>query len=280
MALTSQQIEQYEAEGYLHFNQLLTREEVALLRAEALRLGTPARALAAANLTNETTGVIWRSYAMDRDSEAFRLATRLPRILDRIRAVLGPDIYLWQAHMNHKPAGKGEAWQWHQDYTSWWQDGMPRGGIHDCATLMLMLDESTPENGPLQLIPRSHRGGRDEGYWDTGGGAFAVQAVAADRVETLRRENGVAPILGPAGSAVMFPGMMVHGSEENRSKLPRCNAYFAYARADNRADGTASKRKHVSPYQLNHLTVTLDHSVDDAALARLASSLGQEPQPK
>lgn len=109
MALTSQQIAAYETQGFLHLGPLLTAEEVGVLRAEAQRLGSPERALAAANLINETNGVIWRSYAMDRDSDAFRLATRLPRILDRMRAILGPDIYLWQAHMNHKPAGKGEA---------------------------------------------------------------------------------------------------------------------------------------------------------------------------
>lgn len=274
MALTGQQIAQYKTEGFLHLGQLLTPGEVGLLRAEALRLGSPTRALASANLINETNGVIWRSYAMDRDSDAFRLATRLPRILDRMRAILGPDIYLWQAHMNHKPAGKGEAWQWHQDYTSWWQDGMPRGGLHDCATIMIMLDTSTAKNGPLQVIPRSHLQGRDEGYWDTAGGAFAVQAVAPDRVEELKRDNGVVPILGPAGSAVMFTGMMVHGSEVNLTNLPRCVAYFAYARSDNRVDGSGSKRPHVSPYQLNHFTDTLDHSVEDTALTRLARKAG------
>jgi ectoine hydroxylase len=271
MAFSSDQIRQYETEGYLHLGPLLTTAEAALLRTEARRLGSPARALVDANLINETNGVIWRSYAVDRDSEAFHCATRLPCILNRMRAILGPDIYLWQTRMNHKPAGKGEAWQWHQDYTSWWQDGLPRGGIHDCATIMLMLDDSTPENGPLQLIPRSQVQ-RDEGYWDTTGGAFAVQAVAVERVEALKRVNGIIPILGQAGSAVMFTGMMVHGSEENLSPLPRCNAYFAYARADTRADGSPSKRRHVSPYQLNHFTEILNHSVDDDAISQLVAA--------
>jgi ectoine hydroxylase len=270
MALSAAQIAQYADEGFLHLGQLLTDNEVALLRAEALRIGSPARALASANLIDEKTGVIWRSYAMDRDSEAFRVTTRLPRILDRVRDVLGPDIYLWQAHMNHKPAGKGEAWQWHQDYTSWWQDGMPRGGPGDCATVMLMLDDCTPRNGPLKVIPRSHAQGRDEGYWDTEGGKFAVQAVAAEQVAALQQAHGTQEILGPAGSAVMFTGMLVHGSDENLSGAPRCNAYFAYSGDGNRGGGAASRRPHVSPYQLNHHTGTLDHSVPDDALQTLA----------
>ena len=135
-----------------------------------------------------------------------------------------------------------------------------------------MLDDRTPENGPLQLIPCCQIQGRDEGYWDTKGGAFAVQAVSADRVEALKRVNGIIPILCQACSAVMFTGMMVHGSEENRSPLPRCNAYFAYARADNWVDGAPSKRPHVPPYQLNYFTETFDHSVDDVAISRLVAA--------
>ena len=61
---------------------------------------------------------------------------------------------------------------------------------------------------------------RDEGYWDTTGGASAVQAVAVERVEALKRANGIIPILGHPGNAMMFTGTMVHGSEENLSPLP------------------------------------------------------------
>ncbi len=272
MQLTVDEIAKYEAEGYLHLGQCFSRAEVGLLRREAFRLGSPERALMEANLVDATTGVIWRSYALDRDSEAFRETMRLPRILDRARAILGPHVYLWQAHMNHKVAGKGESWQWHQDYTAWWQDGMPRGGIRDCVTFMLMLDDSTPDNGPLEIIPGSHHSHHGEtGYWDTEGGKFALQAVSQTKVEDLKQRNGVVQILGKAGSMVMFAGMTLHGSRENRSSRPRCNAFFADNRTDNRPTRKESARKHVSHYQLNHLTDELT-STDDAALERLASA--------
>lgn len=48
-------------------------------RAEADRIGSPDRALADGNLVNQETGEVWRSYSMERDSEAFDIATRLPR---------------------------------------------------------------------------------------------------------------------------------------------------------------------------------------------------------
>lgn len=267
--LTTDQVDQYERDGYVHLGTCFTDDEMRLLRAEARRLGSPERTLTEANLIDEKTGVIWRSYALDRDSDAFHAAIRLPRVVDCVRSVLGPHVYLWQAHMNHKVAGKGEAWQWHQDYTSWWQDGMPRGTIRDCATIMVMLDDSTPENGPLEIIPGSHLGHHGEaGYWDTDGGKFALQAVSPETVESLKAKNGVVPILGAAGSAVMFAGMVIHGSKENKSDRPRCNAFFAYNRTDNRPTRRDSLRPHVSPYQLNHLTEEIV-PVGDDALVRL-----------
>ena len=270
MQLTTEQISRYEKDGYIHLGKCFSSAEVAILRQEARRLGSPERSLREANLVDDKTGVIWRSYALDRDSAPFNAATRLPRIIERARAILGPHVYLWQAHMNHKVAGKGEAWQWHQDYTAWWQDGMPRGGIHDCLTFMLMLDESTPENGPLEIIPGSHHGHHGEqGYWDTEGGKFALQAIPPEKVADLKQRNGVVQVLGEAGSMVIVAGMVIHGSKENKSNMPRCNAFLAYNRTDNRPTRTESLRKHVSPFQLNHLSDEIS-PVDDGALEHLA----------
>lgn len=271
--LTTEQLDQYKRDGYVHLGKCFTDDEVRLLRTEAQRLGSPDRPLKEANLIDENTGVIWRSYALDRDSEAFHAVIRLPRVVERVRAVLGRHVYLWQAHMNHKVAGKGEAWQWHQDYTAWWQDGMPRGSMHDCVTVMVMLDDSTPNNGPLEIIPGSHLGHHGEaGYWDTDGGKFALQAVAPETVEELKARNGIVPVLGEAGSAVLVAGMVIHGSKENTSDKPRCNAFFAFNRTDNRPTRRESARKHVSPYQLNHLTDEIV-PVDDDALSRFAHTL-------
>lgn len=58
MAFSPDQIRQYETEGYLHLGPLFTPTEAALLRTEVRRLGSPARALADANLINETKGLI------------------------------------------------------------------------------------------------------------------------------------------------------------------------------------------------------------------------------
>ena len=274
-ALTAAQISAFEADGYLNLGQLFDGREVALLKREAGRIASPERELSEANLRDAETGHVWRSYAMDLDSEIFYLATRLPRLLDRARALIGPRIYLWQSHMNHKPAGKGEAWQWHQDYANWYLDGMPRGGARDVVTFMVMVDDCTPENGPLKLIPGSHLGGRDEGYWDSTSAKFAQQVITPAKLEALIEANGVVQLLGPAGTVVMLTGLTMHASSENLSDRPRCLAYFVYNREDNRPTlgPGMSGRPHVSKYQIDLSKPEIDDRADDAALRRLAGSV-------
>ena len=103
-----------------------------------------------------------------------------------------------------------------------------------------------------------------------------MQAVTPEQVERLSRTHGMLEMVGPAGTVVMFTGQAVHGSEENRSSRPRCVAYFAYSRTDNRPTTAGSKRQHVSTYQLNRDPVELDDSVDDDALLRLAEVTGPQ----
>ena len=270
-ALSAAEIRRYEAAGYLGLGRLFNDAEVALLKAEARRIGSPARALGEANLVDPERGHIWRSYAMDLDSEAFFTLTRLPRLLDRARELIGENIYLWQSHMNHKPAGRGEAWEWHQDYANWHLDGMPRGGSRDVVTFMVMLDDCTSANGPLQLIPGSHLGGRDEGYWD-GVSGFQQQVITPAKLEALIAANGVVELVGPAGTAVMFTGLTMHASSENHSEAPRCLAYFVYNREDNRPTlgPGESRRPHVSKYQIDLSKPAIAERFDDDALLRPA----------
>ena len=269
MEVSEAELARFRSDGLLMLGRLFGDEEAELLRREARRLGSPERTLAEANLRDQESGVIWRSYAIDRDSEAFRLLIRLPRILDRVKALLGPRVYLWQGHMNHKVARHGEAWHWHRDYANWRLDGLPRGGERDVVTVMLMLDDSTPENGPLRIVRGSHLVEQDHGAWDSHSGKFALQAVAPGEIERLLQDNEVVEVLGPAGTAVMFSGLAAHGSAPNRSALPRCNAYLAFAAADNRPAEDKPRRPRVSAYQLNVEPVELE-PVDDGALLRLA----------
>ena len=82
---------------------------------------------------------------------------RHPRLVEPLRQLFGEDVYVHQFKLNAKAAFEGDVWQWHQDYGTWARDdGMPEPRAMNIA---VFLDEVMPINGPLLLIPKSHKQG-------------------------------------------------------------------------------------------------------------------------
>jgi len=97
MKLTSSQIDQYEADGFLRIDDMFSDAEVALLRQESIRMGTDDRVHPGANLMEKGSEKVRLSYAVEQDSEALDAAYRLPRLVEPVKQLLGDDIYLWQS---------------------------------------------------------------------------------------------------------------------------------------------------------------------------------------
>lgn len=129
------------------------------------------------------------------------------RLLDVAAQFVGPDIALFASHYIAKPPLDGQPVLWHQDGSYWPLEPM------EVVSLWLALDPSTPENGCMRVIPRSHR--------------MALQVVAArtevDNVlgsgmdgalvdETLAVDIRLAP-----GDVSIHHPHLIHGSDENRS---------------------------------------------------------------
>ena len=84
------------------------------------------------------------------DEEWFDFAVS-DAILDMVEQVLGPHIIMWGTTVFGKPAGNGKATPWHQDGEYW-----PIRPLATCS-VWIALDDTTPENGCLRVIPGSHR---------------------------------------------------------------------------------------------------------------------------
>jgi ectoine hydroxylase-related dioxygenase (phytanoyl-CoA dioxygenase family) len=74
-----------------------------------------------------------------------------PEIVELVSGVIGEDVILWGCHVFCKPAGEGYETPWHQDGHYW-----PIRPLANC-TVWVALEPSTPANGCLRVIPRSHR---------------------------------------------------------------------------------------------------------------------------
>lgn len=147
----------------------------------------------------------------------FDLVTH-PRILDAVEAVLAPDLFCWSSQFFAKPARDPSFVSWHQDATYW---GL---SSPDVATAWVALTPSTPENGCMRVVPGSHKSQMP--HTDT----FAVANML-----TRGQEVAAAVDEGEAVDVVLRPGQMslhhvliVHGSEPNRSDIPRIGFAIRY----------------------------------------------------
>jgi L-proline 4-hydroxylase len=105
--------------------------------------------------------------------------------------------------------------------------------------IAVFLDEVMPINGPLLLIPRSHKQGVLTAGHDKLTTSYPLWTLDKDTVTRLAREAGgpdgigiVAPT-GKPGSVLMFHGNLVHASPPNITPYPRKIVYLTLCAVSN-----------------------------------------------
>jgi ectoine hydroxylase len=241
MHLGRQQLEQFHRDGFLVFPGLFSKSEIAVLRQETARLSQ----IEAETVIREHTGgvrSIFRVHETDgaTRSGAFRALVRTPRVLGPVRQALGTDeVYIYHTKINTKPAIEGTVWMWHQDYGSWMRDGCPRP---DMGTFAVMLTDSSEMNGALYVIPGSHKRGRIEPYYDDKT-SYKFWAVPKKEIlATMRDSPPPVPVVGPAGTAVVFHCNLLHASGHNLSAEDRWHIYISFNACANAPKVTAESR--------------------------------------
>jgi ectoine hydroxylase-related dioxygenase (phytanoyl-CoA dioxygenase family) len=150
----------------------------------------------------------------------FAELTRNPRITGILAQLIGPDLRLHGAKLNMKSAGYGAAVEWHQDWAFY-----PHTNDDVLAT-GLYLDDCGMENGPLLVVPGTHKGPVHDHHTD---GYFA--GAMAPEIEGLDYAKAV-PLTGKAGSMTIHHARLVHGSALNTSSKPRRLLLHEYTAAD------------------------------------------------
>ena len=227
MNLTAQQLAQFQRDGYLMFPGLFSPPEIAVLRAETARLAR----IEADTVVRERTGAVRSVFRVHEDdgatrSGAFRALVRTPRVLKpTMQALVAEGIYVYHTKINTKPAIEGTVWMWHQDYGSWQRDGCPRP---DMATFAVMMTDSVEMNGALYVIPGSHKRGRIEPYYDDNTSYKFWAVPKAQMISILRESEKPVPIVGPAGTAVLFHCNTLHASGHNLTAEDRWHIYISF----------------------------------------------------
>jgi ectoine hydroxylase len=218
--LTDTQLRHFETEGFLLLEDWFRPEEVGVLARE----GEAIYATDRQEVWREKSGAPRTAFAAHTYNEAFGLLGRHPRLIRPVEQVLGEHVYMHQFKVNAKAAFQGEVWQWHQDYGTWARDdGMPEPRAMNIA---VFLDEVMAINGPLLLVPRSHRGGVLAAGHDLSTTSYPLWTLDEATVSRLVGEGGIVAATGKPGTMLMFHGNLVHGSAGNITPFPRKIVYL------------------------------------------------------
>jgi len=147
---------------------------------------------------------------------------RSPRLLAVLSALLGPSgVRLHGSKLNLKSPEYGSPVEWHQDWAFY-----PHTN-DDLLAVGVLLDDATPENGPLLVLPGTHRGPTYDHHGADGRFCGAMNPVR-DRLDYA----GAVPLLAPAGACSFHHVRAVHGSAQNRSMQSRNLLLYEFAAAD------------------------------------------------
>ncbi len=225
--LTQAQIEEYDRVGAIVVPDVLDAAELAELRAVTEGFVDRARAVAAHDaiydLEDSHTPAmprVRRIKAPHLHHDAYARLVRHPRIAALLHALWPAGVRFDTAKLNMKSAGFGAAVEWHQDWAFY-----PHTN-DDLAAVGVMMDDMELANGPLLIVPGSHKGPVFDHHAD---GAFCGAMTPANRDCDYA---AAVPLTGRAGSITIHHVRAVHGSAPNLSNKERRLLLFQYRAAD------------------------------------------------
>ena len=142
-------------------------------------------------------------------SDIFESVMRKARTVDFCADLLGPNLKFHHGKVNSKLPGSATEVKWHQDFPF-----QPMTN-DDIVTCLLFLDDVTIENGPLEVIPGSHKGPLHS-HWHDG-----VFTGAVDPSIIAEQKTKIVSCTGKAGSVCLMHSSLLHGSAPNLSKNAR-----------------------------------------------------------
>jgi ectoine hydroxylase-related dioxygenase (phytanoyl-CoA dioxygenase family) len=216
MALTPDQVDAYRADGYVVVPDVLDAAELATMRAAVDALLAGARGVAdhtdlydLEDTHRPDAPRVRRLKQPHRHHAAFAALPRIPKVQALLTSLLGPAVRLQSVKLNLKTAGYGAPVEWHQDWAFY-----PHTN-DDVLAMGVMLDDFTPDNGPMMVVPRTHTGPVHD---HIGNGVFCGAIDPARIAPELAR---AVPLLGRAGSITLHHARLLHGSAPNTSGRPR-----------------------------------------------------------
>ena len=246
--LNEERLDAYQRDGYLLIRELFDTTEIDLVRQAAKEDRVMDRH--ASGRDDAEGGSVRLSLWNHPGEDIYGMFARGRRIVDSVEQLLNDEAYHYHSKMIMKQALTGGAWEWHQDYGYWYENGVLHPNL---CSVYTAVDAATKENGCLQVLKGSHRMGRVT-HVKVGDQTCADPervAAAAERLERIYCE------MSP-GDALFFHSNLLHRSDQNRSPHDRWALICCY------------NARHNTPYKAGpHPSYTPLKKVDDDAIKRV-----------
>ena len=154
-SVTDDQIGRFQTDGFFIAERLFDSEEIT-------SLGRIARAdhqlgHDAVSRRDGHGGAIRLHVENELRDDIYGAFVRCRRIVNTMERLLKGEVYHYHHKMILKEPVTGGAWEWHQDYGYWYNNGCLAPELASC---MIAVDRATRENGCLQVLKGSHHLGR------------------------------------------------------------------------------------------------------------------------
>jgi len=204
--LTDAEVAQYQRDGYVIVPDLISPAEAMEWKAQL-----KVRLQAEGNLAIPSGVRVWMSNALDDYSSA---QLQSPRMVAILQQLIGPNVEFLSYKAVFKNAQTTFRSPWHQDWAYW------QGSAK--ISVWIALDDATPENGCLQLIPGSQRAVVEMKEIEDGKG-FG-RRITDDQVAGLPIVT--APV--PRGAGIFFHDLTLHASCPNINGADRWSVIPTY----------------------------------------------------
>ena len=201
---------QLDEAGYVVMDNLMGDDLLAALRRRVEELFAEEGTQAGAEFKQEPGAR--RLANLVNKGEVFQQALQMPQLLACVRGVLGPEYKLSSMNVRSANPHSDDPQPLHCD-----MGALPdERGYWVCNSVWL-LDDFTPENGAIRLVPGSHRWGK------------LPQSELADPKAPHPQE---VLLTGKAGTVVVMNAHLWHGGTANRTPKPRTALHIFFARRD------------------------------------------------
>jgi len=216
MMVSQSDIQFYRDCGYLVVENVVSASELAVLRSELKGIVQGASVVTESNhiydLEDSHTADkprVRRIKEPHKVMPSVQALMKQPALLSIVKSLIGPGVRFQTAKLNMKAAGFGAAVEWHQDWAFY-----PHTN-DDLLAVGVMLDDVDEINGPMQVIPGSHKGKIFNHHAD---GYFCGAIDPSD--PDVDFESAVS-LKGKAGAVTFHHVRSIHGSALNRSDRSR-----------------------------------------------------------